>query len=445
VLSSSSLLLSSSSRVIAVVYSDPVTDEDGQTYEAVVIGSQTWIAKNFNRNVGGSKCYNDSDINCTIYGRLYDWATVMGGAAGSDKYPSEVQGICPAGFHIPSDVEWTVLTEYVGDYKKLRTTSGWDARYENSNYVIYNGTDDYGFSALPAGRRYYDSRFTNVGYNGYWWSATEKGTNSTSALIRNGAEDKNIGLDGDRKSNMYSLRCVKDFQPSNKPSYIPVSCPNIPAGSFCDDRNGKTYRSVTIGNQIWMAENLNYKAESSLCYGETTSTEEESQANCALYGRLYTWIAAMAIEPACDNSYCISHLTSPHQGVCPGGWHLPTVEEANELIETAGGASTAGQILKATSGWSSGNGIDAFGFSALPGGYGGIIGYDGYDNIFFGAGTSTTWWNVAYTVSSGDINSRYEWGMGTGIGVTKPNSLYYSTNSGYSNIVNSIRCVKDSD
>jgi uncharacterized protein (TIGR02145 family) len=413
------------------VYGDPVTDTDGQTYETVVIGKQTWMKKNLNRNVDGSKCYNDSDINCTIYGRLYDWAMVMNGADGSDKYPSGVQGICPAGFHVPSDVEWTVLIDYVIDYAKLRSTSGWSGRNN------FNGTDDYGFSALASGRRYYDDRFTNVGYNGYWWSTTEGESNlfvNDDVFLRNGAGDKDVGFDGNRKSNMYSLRCLKDgyVQPSSS-SYIPVSCTNVPAGGFCDARDGKAYKSVTIDNDTWMAENLNHKVEGSFCYGEASLTDEEAQANCALYGRLYNWAAAMAVEQACNDSYCASHIT--HKGVCPDGWHLPTVAETNGLITFAGGKSTAGQVLKAESGWgNNGNGYDVFGFSALPGGTGAAISLEGRDyGIFSGVGTFTGWWNVMY-----GSNSRQRWSINTGIDVYGPASDAGSGSSGLS-----VRCVKD--
>jgi uncharacterized protein (TIGR02145 family) len=406
-LSSSSLLLSSSSRAIVVVHGDPVTDVDGQTYETVVIGNQTWIAKNLNRNVEGSKCYNDSDLNCTIYGRLYNWATVMSDAASSDKIPSGVQGICPAGFHVPSDVEWTVLTEYAGSYARLKATSGW-------NSSPGNGTDSYGFSALPGG---YGSNntFYNVGSNTRWWSATDNGT---YAYIRHSS-----GRDIDSKSYLNSLRCVKDFQPSSSSSYISVSCPNVPAGSFCDDRDGKTYKSTTIGNQIWMAENLNYETEDSFCYNN-------SDTNCALYGRLYNWTVAMAIEPACSKSYCVSYINSPHQGICPKGWHLPTRTETNELITNASGASSAGQILKATSGWGNYNGVDALGFSALPGGY-----YDSFYNERYSAiNTISRWWNVVY----GSYSDPQYWEVGTGVGVSNNTTRYPADRY-------SIRCVKDSN
>ena len=113
-------------------------------------------------------------------------------------------------------------------------------------------------------------------------------------------------------------------------------------GSFTDSRDGQSYKTVTIGSQTWMAENLNYKTDKSYCYGDVES-------NCSKYGRLYR----------CE-------VETP----CPSGWHLPTKAEFETLLSAVGGESTAGAKLKSTSGWSnSGNGTDAYSFSALPAGF----------------------------------------------------------------------------
>ena len=107
-----------------------------------------------------------------------------------------------------------------------------------------------------------------------------------------------------------------------------------------DPRDGKKYKTVQIGSQTWMAENLNYEIADSYCYNNDTS-------NCKKYGRLYTRDAALK--------------------ACPAGWHLPSMDEFKVLIETGGGEKIAGEILKSKSGWNDGgNGSDAFGFSALP-------------------------------------------------------------------------------
>jgi uncharacterized protein (TIGR02145 family) len=106
-----------------------------------------------------------------------------------------------------------------------------------------------------------------------------------------------------------------------------------------DSRDGKKYRVVKIGNQTWMAENLNYDADGSRCY-------ENSEYNCAKYGRLYEWDAAMK--------------------ACPSGWHLPSKAEWNSLTQAAGGSKFAGRNLKAKDS----NGKDTHGFSAFLGGVG---------------------------------------------------------------------------
>ena len=161
--------------------------------------------------------------------------------------------------------------------------------------------------------------------------------------------------------------------------------PYDPERQFCDTRDGKAYKYVTIGTQTWMAENLNYETANSWCYDDVTS-------NCATYGRLYTWAAAMdsagtwstngkgcGYGSTCSPAY-------PVRGVCPSGWHLPTKAEFETLFTAVGGSSTAGTQLKSTTGWNdSGNGIDAFGFSALPAGYYylGYFSYDGYNANFW--------------------------------------------------------------
>jgi uncharacterized protein (TIGR02145 family) len=113
--------------------------------------------------------------------------------------------------------------------------------------------------------------------------------------------------------------------------------------TFKDSRDGKTYKKVKIGNQTWMAQNLNYQTSSgSWCYDNNTS-------NCNTYGRLYNYNAA--------------------ENACPSGWHLPTEREW-EILETRAGGEKAGLFLKARTGWNSGgNGEDDFGFTALSGGY----------------------------------------------------------------------------
>ena len=166
---------------------------EGQTYKTVVIGTQTWMAENLNYAAEGSKCYSNLDSNCDIYGRLYNWETAM--------------VVCPSGWHLPTQAEWNVMTAYIGgantEGKKLKATSGW--------YNDGNGTDEYGFSALPGGGGYSDGYFYGVGNGGYWWSASEDEDFSYYAYDRYMYyiyEDARWG--NGNKSHLFSVRCLQD-------------------------------------------------------------------------------------------------------------------------------------------------------------------------------------------------------------------------------------------
>lgn len=154
------------------------------------------------------------------------------------------------------------------------------------------------------------------------------------------------------------------------------------ANTLTDKRNGQVYRTVKIGDQTWMAENLNY------AYNEPTAQEDSSSfcynniaESCAKYGRLYLWSAAMdsAAVFSDDSKGCgYNHnrtcsASEPVRGVCPEGWHLPSYDEWNTLVTAVGDSSTAGTMLKSQTGWAAEKGTpagsDAYGFSALPAGY----------------------------------------------------------------------------
>jgi len=185
----------------------------GQTYKTVVIGTQTWMAENLNYVVEGSKCYGNDSANCDKYGSLYNWTTAMNLPAScnssycSGYIQSKHQGICPSGWHIPSDAEWTTLTDYVGGSStagtKLKATSGWDSNG--------NGTDEYGFSALPGAIGLSDGSFGGVGYNGHWWSADEDEGGIIFACDRYMVYlDDFASWNINDKSNLQSVRCVQD-------------------------------------------------------------------------------------------------------------------------------------------------------------------------------------------------------------------------------------------
>jgi uncharacterized protein (TIGR02145 family) len=190
-----------------ITYGSVTDSRDGQSYRTVKIGDQTWMAENLNYNASGSVCKNKLG-NCTKYGRLYNWSTVMAGSSSSSSSPSGRRGVCPSGWHVPSDAEWTILVDYVGGaFSKLKSATGW---YTGSGYIP--GTDDYGFSALPGGYRSTEGTFYNVGSYGSWWSATENG--AVGARYRSMYYGVSYVFSGTYdKTNQLSLRCLQDVRP----------------------------------------------------------------------------------------------------------------------------------------------------------------------------------------------------------------------------------------
>lgn len=231
-----------------------------------------------------------------------------------------------------------------------------------------------------------------------------------------------------------------------------ASAYDVVTGTLNDSRDGQTYRTVKIGGQVWMAENLNY-AYTGVPFGYDGNTSDSTSwcfdndpANCAKYGRLYTWAAAMDSvgEWSTSGKGCgygkECSATSPVRGVCPKGWHLPSQAEWNALFTAVGGFSTAGTKLKSVTGWNAFIDItneDAFGFSALPAGY---RHHD--DGRYYNEGYNAYFWSSAEHDSDGthliyyDIDGAYLM------------SLYYSNDDAYlENVFKdtgvSVRCLKD--
>jgi uncharacterized protein (TIGR02145 family)/uncharacterized repeat protein (TIGR02543 family) len=369
---------------------------DGQKYRTVTIGGVTWMAENINYKTSDSSwCYEDSPDSCAKYGRLYNWNAAM--------------KTCPSGWHLPSRDEVNKLAQSVGGTlgtdsyydigwlnagKKLKSASGWNDRCDNwsdddyeecGKWVSGNGTDNYGFSALPGGGRTYSGYFDGVGKGSGWWTVTENGDNVYVWFMYYGV-DHVFEVDTER-SRGYSVRCVQNEGGSATPPVIPtfpvtvsagagatgggsyaegvkvtitagtpptgkqfrnwmtasnnvvladarstttsftmptnvVTVMAVFSGTLVDSRDGTTYNTIAINGVTWMAEDLNYETPA------------------------YTWEAAMA--------------------ACPSGWHLPNDTEWYNLIYAVGGIYgdyLAGKVLKSTSS----NGTDEIGFSALPG------------------------------------------------------------------------------
>jgi uncharacterized protein (TIGR02145 family) len=171
---------------LKITYGTLIDSRDKKKYRTVKIGKFTWMAENLNYKVDKSWCYDDDESNCQKYGRLYDFYTAL--------------KVCPAGWRLPAHEDWMDLAQAVGDWetvgKKLKSKSGWD----NNG----NGTDEFGFSAMPGGFRDYDGRsFNRAGNSGIWQSASG---DDRKIMSHNYSK---LLWDCSDPSNGLSVRCIR--------------------------------------------------------------------------------------------------------------------------------------------------------------------------------------------------------------------------------------------
>jgi len=194
-----------------------VKDIDGNVYKTITIGKQVWMSENLkttkyrNGDVIGTTgtssqdirltvspkyqwAYNGKESNSDIYGRLYTWFAA-----------TDSRGVCPVGWHVPTDAEWSTLITFLGGeifaYGKLKES-------DEIHWLKYDtGTNETGFTALPGGLRNSRGPFDDLGTNGYWWSSSEGGTSEGWCQIMSntpGSLNKNLFL----KRNGLSIRCL---------------------------------------------------------------------------------------------------------------------------------------------------------------------------------------------------------------------------------------------
>jgi len=197
-------------------------DYSGKTYHTVQIGTQCWLRENLdvgtringsleqtNNSIIEKYCYNDNTAYCDTNGGLYQWAEAVqyqNGATNTTSpnpaFTGNVQGICPAGWHIPTNAEDSTLTTAVNN-------SGNSLKAVGQGTGSGAGTNTSGFSALFAGDRTYNGYFDILGYWTFFWSST----NATGAsLMSLDYSDSSINLgNGGNKVSGFSIRCVKDF------------------------------------------------------------------------------------------------------------------------------------------------------------------------------------------------------------------------------------------
>ena len=197
-------------------------DIDNNTYKTVPIGTQQWMAENLkvtkyndgtiipnitddtqwsNLRSGAWAYYNNAEANNAKYGKLYNWYAVSKTSNGN-------KNVCPTGWHVPTDAEWAVLTDYLGGgsvaggkMKEVGTTSWHRPNTHATNISL--------FTSLPGGYRFNDGNYYGIGYYGYWWSSTEDLTNAAwyRSMTTN---DGDAGRNGSNKAEGFSVRCLRD-------------------------------------------------------------------------------------------------------------------------------------------------------------------------------------------------------------------------------------------
>jgi len=187
----------------------------GVDYSTVQIGDQCWFTENLRTTTylngeaipqnlsdgdwssttsGAMAFYNDGPA----YGGLYNWYAV-----------DDARGLCPSSWHVPTDAEWTILTDHLGGASvaggQMKTNYGW--------FNGGNGTNSSGFSGLPGGYRSNDGSFSNAGYYGYWWSSSPNGSNAWYRDLNYASlNGEDVGRSSSSRRLGFSVRCVRDAE-----------------------------------------------------------------------------------------------------------------------------------------------------------------------------------------------------------------------------------------
>ncbi len=405
-----------------------------------------WMTENLNiatSNGLWSWCYENNPDNCAKYGRLYTWEAA--------------KSACPTGWRLPSREEWQRLLDYTGGAgeagKRLKSASGWDASVYYSNE---NGTDQYGFSALPGGGTGYASNvdslgaaFSSAGYMGFWWTATAYTENFSKGYawyrsMGSGYNYKEVFENTQSVNQGYSVRCVGDGGVT--PPLYTVTVSNAGTDAIGDGRytagtkvrinagtppKGQSFKNwttssggVTFANpnsattMFTMPENAvtvtaNYQPGSDVAGGTNCTSGASCKSRQMPDGKI--WMTEN-LNIQTKDSWCYNYTADScakygrlysweaANSACPAGWHLPLHDEWNNLLAAAGGKNAAGNKLKSQTGWynnndgTNGNGTDSYGFSALPGGHfaGRVEFSDGsvLNDVFWDAGSSGYWWTA---------------------------------------------------
>jgi len=394
----------STATVIAIrgTMTDP---RDGTVYATTTLGSQTWMAENLKyagpieETVG--ICNQFRDENCAQFGRLYNWVTAMVLKPEDDtgQWQGHLphQGLCPNGWHIPSEADWQTLFDAIWQQSrpttamKLKSSHGW---------INKPGTDDFGFAMVPGGDADEYEYFGTPGYYGSFWLASETADGKAKTIDFD--ETSVLESETDRR-RWFNIRCVQnaasDTLDPNAATAQDLASADFPwnsaiqYGSLTDSRDGRTYRTVEISAHRWMAENLAFAGTVDIA--TTGLCVNNNPAACAIFGRLYSWTEAMQIS----ESYQLNHYTAtlPYRGICPSGWHLPSTAEWNALITAAdaNGPPASTEKLRAAAGWTQGSGTDDYGFRSFPTGI-----WGSFERQFWLFGSKGIFWTSSESLTT---------------------------------------------
>ena len=321
-------------QVTGICCPTSITDaRDGKVYSIVGIGNQCWMAQNLNigAKVDGSGeqtnnsiiekyCYNNDDNNCSTYGGLYQWAEMvqyLNGATNTASWnpipTGDIRGICPSGWHLPTDAEWTTLTTYLGS-EAIAGGKMKESGYTHWTSPNIGATNSSGFTALPGGYRSNTALFLNIADYAYFWSLSQN--DATSAWARflfygNEAVSRNNVT----KTYSFSARCV-----------LGCTLPSAPS-------QGSHIASPTqiIWNWNTVSGAIGYKWNTTNDYGTATDmstavTKTETGLTCNTAYTRYVWA-----YNTCGNSTPVT-LTQTIGGCpCPG---IPTVTYGGQTYNT---------------------------------------------------------------------------------------------------------------
>lgn len=415
---------------------------DGKYYKIVTIGKQTWMAENLNldyESAAGSNaaqsnrnpCYKDSTGKCDSFAMYYTWDVAMDSksvfSSIDDFYCKSIEkhrGICPKGWHLPTAGEWNDLVETVGDSLsasialKSKTEWKWDG----------NGLDKYGFCVLPAGRNPGDAFYTKKNNGAFFWTGTDISSGSARGVYFGGEEFSYVEGGAFGKDQRFSVRCVMDSPLLSdavkiEKMELELVSPcrtgkkdNCSYGSLKDERDDRSYKTVQIGTQTWMAENLEFAHEDAPAAG------------------FYFWSTAVDTKGEySDNTVGCERLLAcnikdPVRGICPEGWHIPSIRDWKKLFAVVGGKEGAWNALKSSEGWNDNAGVDAYGWNAVPVGY-----WYGADDSLHMEGSVAHFWSWDYSIWAEHVASGFYADSSSGIEFKELNE----------DVAASIRCLKD--